>query len=98
MKMTEHLKIPVIQSLKLLCTSKSNFNFSFVEKVDTLKEIITSQSNKATKNTDITTKLIEDNEDILAGFIFISLNKRFEQTLSPSKLKLVDLKSVYKKI
>ena len=79
-------------------TSKSNFNFSFVEKVDTLKEIIISQSNKATKNTDISSKLIEDNEDILAGFIFIILNKRFEQTLSPSKLKLADLISVYKKI
>ena len=71
---------------------------SFVEKVDTHKEIIISQSNKATKNTNISTKLIEDNEDILAGFVFISLNKRFEQTLSPSKLKLADLISVYEKI
>ena len=38
---------------------------SFVEKVDTLKEIIISQSNKATKNADISTKLIGDNEDII---------------------------------
>ena len=33
------------------------------------------QSNKATQNTDIPTKLIEDNVDIFAEFVFISLNK-----------------------
>ena len=41
-------------------TSKCNFNFSFVEKVDILKEIKMLHSNKATQNTDIPTKLIKD--------------------------------------
>ena len=78
-------------------TSKSNFNFSFVEKVDILKEIKMLQSNKATQNTDIPTKLIKDNADIFAEFIFISLNKCIEQSVFPSKLKLANITPVHKK-
>ena len=51
---------PSIIAFKENCTSKSNFNFSFVEKVDILKEIKMLHSNKATQNTDIPTKLIKD--------------------------------------
>ena len=40
---------PSIVAIKENCTSKSNFNFSFVEKVDILKEIKMLQSNKATQ-------------------------------------------------
>ena len=57
---------PSIIAIKENCTSKSNFNFSFVEKVDILKEIKMLQSNKATQNTDIPTKLIKDNAGIFA--------------------------------
>ena len=49
---------PSIIAIKQNCFSKSNFNFSFVEKVDILQEIKMLQSNKATQNTDIPTKLI----------------------------------------
>ena len=112
MKLTENVKISVNQSLKPLCshtaypniiaikencTSKSDFNFSFVEKVDILKEIKMLQSNKATQNTDIPTKLIKDNADIFAEFIFISLNKCIEQSVFPSKLKLANITPVHKK-
>ena len=44
---------PSIIVIKENCTCKSNF--SFVEKVDILKEIKIFQSNKATQNTDIPT-------------------------------------------
>ena len=76
---------PSIIAIKENCTSKSNFNFSFFEKVDILKEIKMLQSNKATQNTDIPTKLIKDNADIFAEFVFISLNKCIEQSVLPSK-------------
>ena len=66
---------PSIIAIKENCTSKSNSNFSFVEKADILKEIQMLQSNKATQNIDIPTKLIKDNADIFAEFVFISLNK-----------------------
>ena len=89
---------PSIIAFKENCTSKSNFNFPFVEKVNVLKEIEILQSNKATQNTDIPTKLIEDNADIFVGFISISLNKCIEQSFFPSNLKLANITSVHKKI
>ena len=39
------------------------------------------QSNKTTQNTDIPTKLVKDNTDIFAEFVFISL-KRFIEKLA----------------
>ena len=88
---------PSIIVIKENCTSKSNFNFSFVEKVAILKEIKMSQSNKATPNTDMPTKLIKDNADIFEEFVFISLNKCIEQSVFPSKLKLANITPVHKK-
>ena len=49
---------PSVIAIKENCTYKSNFNFSFVEKADILKEINILQSNKATQDTDIHAKLI----------------------------------------
>ena len=46
---------PSAIAIKETCTSKFNFNLSFVEKVDILKEIKMLQSNKASRNTDIPT-------------------------------------------
>ena len=88
---------PSIIAIKENCPSKSNFDFSFVEKVDILKEIKMLQSNKATQNTDIPTKLIKNNADILAEFVFLRLNKCIEQDIFPSKLKLANITPVHKK-
>ena len=55
------------------------------------------QSNKARENADIPTKLIKDNADIFAEYIFISLNKCIEQSVFPSKLKLANITPVHKK-
>ena len=54
------------------------------------------QSNKATQNTDIPTKLIKDNADIFEEFLFISLNTCIEQFVFPSKLKLANIAPVKK--
>ena len=56
---------PSIIAIKENCSP--NFNFSFVEKVDILNEIKLLQSNKATQNTDVPTKLIKENADIFCG-------------------------------
>ena len=86
---------PSIIATKENCTSRSNFNFSFVEKVDILKEIKMLQSNKATQNTDIPTKLIKDDANIFAEFVFIGLNKCIEQSVFPSKFKLANITPVH---
>ena len=55
------------------------------------------QSNKATKNTDIPTKLIKSNVDIFSKFVFTNLNKCTEQPVFPQKLKLANIAPVHKK-
>ena len=55
------------------------------------------QSNKATQNTDIFTKLIKDNAGIFAEFVFTGLNKCIEQSVFQPKLKLANITSVHKK-
>ena len=70
---------------------RSNFNFSFVEKLDILKEIKMLQSNKITQNTDIPTKLTKDNADVFEEIVFTRLNKCIEQSVFPSKWKLENI-------
>ena len=105
---TENISYPVIKAIvkyrahpniiaiKENCISKSNVNFSLVEKINILKEIKMLQSNKVTQNTDIPTKLIKDNADIFAQFVFISFKKCIEQSVFPSKLKLANIIPVHK--
>ena len=55
------------------------------------------KANKATQNTDIPTKLIKENSDIFADFIFENLNDSISQSVFPSALKLANITPVYKK-
>ena len=81
---------PNIVAIKEKCNSKSNFNFPLIEKVDILKEIKMLQSNKATQNTNIPTKLPK--------LLFITLNKCIEQSVFPSKSssKLANITPVHR--
>ena len=88
---------PSIIAIKENCFSKPNFSFLVVEIVDIRKEIKMLQSNKATQNTDILTKLIKDNADFFAKFVFVSLNKCIEQSAFPLKLKSENITPVHKK-
>ena len=64
-----------IIALRENCNSNTPFNFSYVNKEDILKEIKKLKANKATQNTEIATKLINENSDIFADFIFGNLNQ-----------------------
>ena len=55
------------------------------------------KANKATQNTDIPTKLIKENSDIFADFIFENLNDSISQSVFPSALKLASITPVHKK-
>ena len=46
------------------------------------------KANKAAQNTDIPTRLIEENSNIFAVFIFENLNDSISQQVFPSALKL----------
>ena len=67
---------PSIIAIKENCNSSTRFNLSFVDKEDILKEIKKLKANKATQNTDIATKLIKENADTFADFIFENLNDK----------------------
>ena len=88
---------PSIIAIKENYNSSTRFNFSFVDKEDILKEIKNLKSNKATQNTDIPTKLIKENSDIFADFIFENLNDSISQSVFPSALKLANITPVHKK-
>ena len=62
-----------------------------------MKEIKNLKANKATQNTDFLTKLIKENSDIFADFIFENLDDSISQSVFPSALKLVNITPVRKK-
>ena len=73
---------PSIIAIKENCNSSTRFNFSFVDKKD-MKEIKNLKPNKATQITDVPTKLIKENSDIFADFIFENLNESISQSVFP---------------
>ena len=88
---------PSIIAIKDKCNSDLHFNFSFVEYDEIMKEINNLKTNKATQNTDIPTKLIKENSDIFADFIFENLNDCIAKSLFPSSLKNATITPVHKK-
>ena len=89
---------PSIIAIKENCNSSTPFNFSFLDKEDILKEIKNLKANKATQNTNISTKLIKENSGITADFIFENLNGSISQSVFPSALKLANITPVHKNI
>ena len=65
---------------KAIVIYMSHRSYTAIKENCTSKSVLIKmlQSNKATKNTDIPTKLFKDAADILAKFVFISLNKCIE--------------------
>ena len=53
--------------------------------------------NKATQDSDIPTKLIKNNSDLLADFIFTNINDSIAQSTFPSLLKVANVTPVHKK-
>ena len=83
---------PSIIAIKDKCNSDLHFNFSFVEYDEIMK------ANKATQNTDIPTKLIKENSDIFADFIFENLNDCIAKSLFLSSRIDAIITPVHKKV
>ena len=88
---------PSIIAIKENFNSSTPFNLLFVDKEDILKETKNLKANQATQNTDIPTKLIKENSDIFADFIFENLNDCISHSVFPSALKLANITPVHKK-
>ena len=61
---------PSIAAIKKFCNPKSHFSFKNVQKEEILKELNNLNINKATQNTDISTKIIKKNSEIFGDFVF----------------------------
>ena len=65
---------PSVIAIKENCNSGFCFSFSQVECEEIMKEINNLRANKATRSTDIPTKLIKENSDIFKDSIFGNCN------------------------
>ena len=63
---------PSIFATKKFCNSKSHFSFKNVQKEVILKKLNSLNINNATQNTDITTKIIKENSDIVGDYFLKS--------------------------
>ena len=88
---------PSIVAIKKFCNSKSHFSFKIAQKEEILKELNNLNINKATQNTDISTKIIKENSDMFGDFIFSNLNCCINTSSYPSLLKRANITPVHKK-
>ena len=86
---------PSIVAIKKFYNSKSHFSFKNVQKEKILKELNNLNNNKATKNTDIPTKIIKENSDIFRDFIFSNLNCCINTSSYQPLLKRADITPVH---
>ena len=66
---------------------KNTFNFRYVSLDEIKKEIKNLNTKKACQDTDIPTKIVQENSDIFAGFIFQNLNYDIEFSAFPANIK-----------
>ena len=85
---------PSIVEIKKFCNSKSHFSSKNVQKEEIHEEV---NINKATQNTDISTKIIKENSDIFGDFVFSNFNCCINTPSYPSLLKRADITPVHKK-
>ena len=87
LKYKDHLSIKATEKISKL---NSLFKFSNVEKREILNEIINLHASKSRQDTDVLTKIIKENADILAAFIHPAINVSINKKKFPSFLKLGD--------
>ena len=88
---------PSIVAIKKFWDSKSYFSFKNIQKEEILKELNKLNINKATKITDIPTKIIKENSDIFGDLVFSNLNCYINTSSYPTLLKRADITPVNKK-
>ena len=88
---------PSIKAIKEQCNTNLYFSFSQIEHDEIMKELNNLDTNKAIQNTDIPKKLIKENSDIFANFIFENLNNCISHSIFPTSMKNAITTPVHKK-
>ena len=80
-KYKNHLSIKEIEKIP---KPDNLFNFSNLDKEEVFKEIISLDASKASKDTDVPTKVIKENADIFSRFLYPSVNASINNDDFPS--------------
>ena len=90
---------PSILTLGEVCKEKSDspFLFTGIDKEEILKEILNLNASMACQDTDPPTKIIKENADIFAEFLYTSFNEFVKKSEFPLVLKQADITPVFKK-
>ena len=84
-------------SFSLKTISNASFSLKTVSKKDIEKEILNLNVAKASQDSDIPTKIIKKNPDIISDILLKEFNKSMEICKFPSSSKMADVTPVYKK-
>ena len=76
---------------------KITFSFRYVSLDEIKKETINLNTKKACQDTDIPTKVVQENSDIFAEFIFQNLNYGTEFSVFPANIKNANITPVHQK-
>ena len=76
---------------------KDSFSFLKVEKKEKEKENLNIDANKASKNSDISIKIVKEHVDIFCEFVYTSFDSSVKTSKFPGNLKLTDITSLFRK-
>ena len=93
LKYQNHPSITTIKKMHLL----NKFSFKNASISNIKKELQKLGTSKATQKSDLPTKIIKENFDALAPFLFGSVNSFIDLSNFPKNLKFEDITPAYKK-
>ena len=93
-KYRNHPSVVIIKEKNNL---SGKFSFSLVQYDDILKKVRNSDTAKASKQTDIPTKILKHNSEYFAEYFYDNINYCIENSNLPSDLKSADVTPAYKK-
>ena len=95
-KYKNHPSILTIKN-KMQSLGHPSFSFQYVSHDQVLKEVNKLNPRKASQDSDIPVKVIRENIDIVAYFIYNNFNNSLSSFIFPTELKYADIKPVFKK-
>ena len=93
----KYIKHPSVLIIKEKNNLSEKFSFSQVLFDDILKKVRNLDSAKASKQTDIPTKILKQNSEYFAKYFYNNINYCMENSNFPSDLKSADVTPAYKK-
>ena len=88
---------PSIIRINQTIKNEKHFLFNEIDKDIIEKEIDALNKSKACQESDIPIRIIKDNKNIFAEFLYVYINLNIEKSYFPTELKKADVKPIFKK-